>query len=96
MRLNVLWGLMAVGVCLSGAAHAVAINQVTPKGSVNEVQHVVVQTDTDAVRFGNAQAPAPVRVQCSPAQAGKGTGRWNNARDLKTERNFKIFKVLLK
>jgi len=81
MRLNVLWGLMAVGVCLSGAAHAVAINQVTPKGSVNEVQQVVVQTATDAVRFGNAQAPAPVRVQCSPAQAGKGTGRWNNARE---------------
>lgn len=81
MRLNVLWGLMAVGALLSGAAHAVSITQVTPKGSVSDVRQVVVQTAADAVRFGNAQAPDPVRVQCLPEQAGKGTGRWNDARE---------------
>ncbi|HEY4663618.1 MAG TPA: alpha-2-macroglobulin, partial [Comamonas sp.] len=79
MRSNTLWGLIAVGASLSGAAHAISITQITPKGSVNEVQQVVVQTSVDAVRLGNSQAPAPVRVQCSPTQTGQG--RWNNARE---------------
>ncbi|WP_284336997.1 alpha-2-macroglobulin family protein [Comamonas sp. NoAH] len=79
MRSNTLWGLIAVGASLSGAAHAISITQITPKGSVNEVQQVVVQTSVDAVRLGNSQVPAPVRVQCSPTQTGQG--RWNNARE---------------
>ena len=76
-----LWGLVALGLGLSGGAHALSISQVTPSGSVNEVQQIVVQTSADAVRLGNAQAPAPVRVQCTPAQAAQGTGRWNHARE---------------
>ena len=76
-----LWGLVALGAGLSGGAHALSISQVTPSGSVNEVQQIVVQTSADAVRLGNAQAPAPVRVQCVPAQAAQGMGRWNHARE---------------
>lgn len=61
------------------AAQAASITQVTPQGAVTDVRQVVVQTSADAVRMGNAQAPAPVSVQCMPAQ--KGTGRWNHARE---------------
>ena len=61
------------------AVHASSISQVTPQGVVNEVRQVVVQTSVNAVRLGNAQAPAPVNVQCTPAS--QGTGRWNNARE---------------
>lgn len=73
------WALLLAGGGVAGAAHAVSISQVTPQGRVSEVQQVVVHTDADAVRLGNAQAAAPVRVQCAPAMAG--TGRWNNARE---------------
>ncbi len=81
MRAKAWWGWVAVAASGVGAAHALSISQVTPQGSVAQVQQVVVRTTADAVRLGNAQAPAPVRVQCQPAQAGQGSGRWNDARE---------------
>lgn len=81
MRSNWLWAILAAGASVGGSAYAVSIAQVTPQGSVSEVQQVVVQTDADAVRLGNAQATAPVRVQCAPEPIGQGTGRWNGARE---------------
>lgn len=75
------WGwALGVVVGIPWAAQAVQISQVTPQGSVNDVQQVVVQMSADAVRLGNAQAPAPVRVQCAPGTVA-GTGRWTNARE---------------
>lgn len=75
------WWLGVWGVAGACAVHAASISQVTPQGAVAEVQQVVVQTTADAVRLGNAQASAPVQVQCTPEAAGKGTARWNNARE---------------
>jgi alpha-2-macroglobulin len=72
---------VAFSAGMACSAHAVSITQVTPQGASPEVQQVVVQTSADAVRLGNAQAPAPVRVQCSPEAAGKGSARWNHARE---------------
>ncbi|MGN1055598.1 MAG: alpha-2-macroglobulin family protein [Comamonas sp.] len=65
-------------LCLT-AAQAAQISQVTPQGTVKEVRQVVVQTTGDVVQLGHAQAAAPVRVQCTHAQQGKG--RWNHARE---------------
>lgn len=64
---------------VAALSHAASITQVTPQGTVNQVRQVVVQMSDDAVRLGNAQAPAPVSVQCTPEQ--QGSGRWNNARE---------------
>ena len=64
---------------VAALSHAASITQVTPQGAVNQVRQVVVQMSDDAVRLGNAQAPAPVSVQCTPEQ--QGSGRWNNARE---------------
>ena len=81
MRLNRLClALLAASSCV-GTVHALSITQVTPSGTVGEVEQVVVQTSEDAVRLGNAQAAAPVQLRCDPEPAGAGQGRWNNARE---------------
>ena len=72
----------AASLALTGlAAQALQITGVTPQGEVAQVRQVVVRFDADAVRFGDARAPAPATVSCSDNQAGRGTGRWNSARE---------------
>ena len=76
---HALW--LGLGGLLPSAAAAFAIHTVTPQGVVQEVRQVVVRTDTDAVRLGDAQAPDIATVQCTDAAATQGTGRWNDARE---------------
>ncbi|MFT3719684.1 alpha-2-macroglobulin family protein [Pseudorhodoferax sp.] len=75
--------LLATLACsaLPLAAQALQISTVTPQGEVDEARQVVVRFDQDAVRFGDARAPAPVAVRCADEAAGRGSGRWNNARE---------------
>ncbi|WP_326533195.1 alpha-2-macroglobulin family protein [Pseudorhodoferax sp.] len=63
------------------AAQALQITAVTPQGEVAQARQVVVRFDQDATRFGDARAPAPATVRCADEAAGRGTGRWNNARE---------------
>jgi hypothetical protein len=59
----------------------VGVRQFSPQGDVSKVGQVVVQFDGAAVRFGDPKAAAPVNLQCSDAQAAKGTGRWNSEKE---------------
>jgi len=43
------------------------------------VRQVMARFDQDAVRLGDARAPAPLQVRCNPAAAGNG--RWLNTRE---------------
>lgn len=62
-------------------AQALQITSVSPQGEVAQVRQVVAKFDGAAVRFGDAQAPAPLTVQCSDAQASAGSGRWTSERE---------------
>ena len=75
LKAGLLWGLAAT------AAHAVGVRQFSPQGDVSKVGQVVVQFDAPAVRFGDPKAAAPVNLQCSDAQAARGTGRWNSDKE---------------
>ena len=75
LRIAALWGMAVT------AAHAVGIRQFSPQGDVTQVGQVVVQLDAAGVRFGDPKAAAPVTLQCSDAQAAKGTGRWNSEKE---------------
>ncbi|WP_417283305.1 alpha-2-macroglobulin family protein [Comamonas sp.] len=70
-----LWGLAAT------AAQAVGVRQFSPQGDVSKVGQVVVQLDGAGVRFGDPKAAAPVTLQCTDAEAAKGTGRWNSEKE---------------
>jgi len=63
------------------AAQALQITAVTPQGEVAQARQVVVRFDQDATRFGDARAAAPATVRCADQAVGRGTGRWNNARE---------------
>lgn len=76
---HALW--LGLGGLLPSAAAAFSIQTVTPQGVVQEARQVVVRTDTDAVRLGNAQAADIATVQCTDAAGAQGTGRWNDARE---------------
>ncbi len=66
--------------CGALTAHALQITRLTPQGEVSRIRQVVVSFDQPAVAFGDPQAPAPLAVQCSDPQAGKGSGRWTDDR----------------
>ena len=72
--------LLALLAC-SAPVWALKVQHLSPQGTVDEARQVIVRTDQDAVRLGDAQAAAPVRVRCNPAQAAAGAGRWNSARE---------------
>ncbi|WP_077000885.1 MG2 domain-containing protein [Variovorax sp. KK3] len=57
-------------------AQALQITSLTPQGEVSRVRQVVAKFDQAAVTFGDPKAPPPLAVNCTDAQAGKGTGRW--------------------
>ena len=74
--------LIGAGLGLASlCAQALQITSVSPQGEVAQVRQVVAQFDSAAVRFGDAQAPAPLTLQCSDAQASQGSGRWTSERE---------------
>lgn len=73
--------LAAVALALAGGAQALQVTSVTPQGEVARVRQVVAKFDAPAVTFGDPQAPAPLSLSCSDAQATRGTGRWNSDRE---------------
>ncbi|RIX77389.1 alpha-2-macroglobulin family protein [Acidovorax cavernicola] len=72
--------LVAAGALAAGPGFALQITSLTPQGEVARVRQVVAKFDQTAVNFGDPKAPAPMTVSCSDAQAGKGTGRWTDAK----------------
>jgi hypothetical protein len=72
--------LFAAGVLLAGPSFALQITSLSPQGEVARVRQIVAKFDQAAVNFGDPKAPAPLTVSCSDAQAGKGTGRWTDAK----------------
>lgn len=72
--------LLAGSALLAGPALALQITSLTPQGEVARVRQVVAKFDQPAVNFGDPKAPAPLVVSCTDAQAGKGTGRWTDAK----------------
>ena len=74
--------ILGIGMgALSSGAAALQITSLSPQGEVAQVRQVVAKFDGDAVRFGDARAPAPLAVQCSDAKASQGSGRWTGARE---------------
>ncbi|KQP17650.1 alpha-2-macroglobulin [Pseudorhodoferax sp. Leaf267] len=65
----------------ASAAQALQITNASPQGEVAQVRQVVLRFDADAVRSGDAAAKPPATVSCSDNAAGRGTGRWNSARE---------------
>ena len=66
-----------VGFALAAAsAQALQVTSVSPQGEVARVRQVVVKFDGAATTFGDPKAPAPFAVNCTDAEASKGTGRW--------------------
>ena len=81
-RVNLYSILLAMGMAaLPLGAAALQIASLSPQGEVAQVRQVVARFDGDAVRFGDARAPAPLAVQCSNPQASQGSGRWTSARE---------------
>ena len=76
-KMAVILGCALVAV----SAQALQLTSVSPQGEVARVRQVVAKFDSAAVRFGDPQAPAPLTVQCSDAQASEGTGRWTSERE---------------
>ncbi|WP_156374706.1 alpha-2-macroglobulin [Pseudorhodoferax sp. Leaf274] len=81
MTLNSLLPTLLLAALAAPAAQALQITSVTPQGEVREARQVVVRFDQDATHFGDARAAAPATVRCADEAAGRGTGRWNNARE---------------
>ncbi|MBP6598913.1 MAG: alpha-2-macroglobulin [Giesbergeria sp.] len=74
--------LVGAALCVaSWSAQALQITKFSPQGEVARAHQVVVQFDSAAVRFGDAQAPAPLALLCSDAQASQGSGRWTSERE---------------
>ena len=66
-------------MCLALCAittHAFQISSLSPQGEVARVRQIVAKFDDSAIAFGDPKAGAPLSVQCSDAQAAKGSGRW--------------------
>lgn len=68
---------------LLGASTASALNtsSFTPQGEVANVRQIVARFNEDAVKFGDPRAAAPFTVSCDQAEASRGQGRWNSARE---------------
>ena len=74
--------LIALGsLAVATSAQALTISALSPQGEVSRVSQVVAKFNEDAVRFGDAGAPDPLRVDCDNAAAVRGQGRWRGARE---------------
>ncbi|WP_295856186.1 MG2 domain-containing protein [uncultured Xylophilus sp.] len=74
---------VAALACMAASAgvQALQIVSFTPQGEVARVRQAVAKFDAPAIRFGDPAAPAPFAIQCSDAEAGKGSGRWTGDRE---------------
>ncbi|QGZ63514.1 alpha-2-macroglobulin family protein [Paraburkholderia acidisoli] len=70
--------LAALALYVSGTwrADAARTLSVSPQGTVTQARQVVIKFDEAMVAFGAPDAKDPARVQCNPAAAGAGQGRW--------------------
>ena len=71
--------LIGVTAQAQGSTQALQITRLTPQGEVAQVRQLVVQFNESAMQFGDANAPAPLTLQCSgtpDTQATQGSGRW--------------------
>ncbi len=73
--------LVLGGLLMAAQAHALQITSFSPQGEVARVRQVVAKFDAAAVNFGDPKAPAPIALNCSDADATKGTGRWTGERE---------------
>ena len=62
-------------------AQALQIISLSPQGEIAQVRQIVAKFDEAAVNFGDPKSPAPLRLNCSDAQAAKGKERWINDRN---------------
>ena len=80
--MNIHHWVLGASVCLaSWGAQALQITSLSPQGEVARVRQVVAKFDSAAVKFGDPQAPAPLVLHCSDAQASQGSGRWTSERE---------------
>ena len=79
-RLRPAWLLLAGALGAGTAAQALTLTALSPQGEVARVRQVSAKFNEDAVRFGDAQAPAPLTVRCDDSGAARGQGRWVSAR----------------
>ena len=73
--------IMALSATAALQAQALQILSLSPQGEVAQIRQVVARFDNAAVNFGDPKAPAPLAVNCSDAQAARGTGRWTSDRE---------------
>lgn len=89
--------LLAVVFCHL-PARAAQVVSLSPQGEVSRVRQVLVKFDEAMVPLGNPDAPAPLLLNCDPAEVLKGQGRWldekswafNFAEDLPAATNCKL------
>ena len=62
-------------------AQAFQITSVSPQGEIASVRQIVAKFDESAINFGDPKAPSPFGLNCSDAQATKGSGRWISDRE---------------
>ena len=75
---KIIAGLMAAAAL---QAQGLQITSLSPQGEIAQVRQVVARFDEAAVNFGDAKASAPLTLNCSDAQAAKGSGRWISDRE---------------
>ncbi len=82
LRLSAVRGFALALVLWAGAVHAqsgaVTIDSFSPQGEVRSVQQVAVRFSQDMVALGQADAPAPVQLDCFPD--APVSRRWLDAR----------------
>ena len=67
--------LVAAVAALAVQAHALQIISESPQGEASRVRQIAAKFDEAAVNFGDPKAPAPFILNCSDAQAARGSGR---------------------
>ena len=75
------WIAAALLLVCALPASALQIVSLSPQGEVARVRQVVAKFNESAVQFGDPNAPAPLTLSCSDAQATRGNGRWISDRE---------------
>ncbi|WP_026067694.1 alpha-2-macroglobulin family protein [Pusillimonas noertemannii] len=74
-------GLLALWLLsMAASVHAAHITHFSPQGTVATIESVKVTFDQAVIAFGDAAAPAPLRVSCDDDSV-VGDGRWTDARN---------------
>ncbi len=72
---------VALACAVAGPALALNVTSFSPQGEVARVRQVVAKFNEDAVRFGDARAPAPFEIRCDQPAPPGGQSRWSSARE---------------